>query len=303
MPVNVIGLLNVAIDKEEYVVNEHIRLISREFFERQNISMPSNIRFYKTFIVSTDDFGADFDGANVPEEKKGSIPTHFLWAMKLLISEYDIVNSEWFAGESYEQLKQFVVVSNQDSILSTYLSDDWITSFKIDNIVHNINEGTISDIIILYHRIIDLYKAQDKSPDDINLHWLYAYTKFQECCTCPSSKFSVLNITSALEFLLVNTSNESEYRAAYFAALIYSEQFEDRLMCFNFLKWAYSVRDKLSSSSPLDQKLFVDKSQLPENIYKLREILARVLLRTLGLTNREIQDKINGMIFNCPSFM
>jgi len=38
MSINVIGLLNTAIDEEEYVINEHLKLVSREFFEQQNIS-------------------------------------------------------------------------------------------------------------------------------------------------------------------------------------------------------------------------------------------------------------------------
>lgn len=302
MPVNVIGLLNISIDKEEFEINRHIKLVSREYFENRNISMPTDIRFYKTFIVSTYDFGPSFDMSKVPGDERDALPTFLLWAFKLFITHYDIVNSEWFAGDSFESLKEYVKVSSQDPILSTGLLEDWVSAFKIDNMVHNVSMETVEHAANLYYRIVELYKVQEKSPEDINLHWLYAFTKFQDCCAQPNSRYSVLYITSALEFLLVNTSNESEFRAAYYASLVYTDDYEERTTCYNFLKWAYSVRQKLSEASVLDASLFIDKSSLPDNIYKLREILAGVLLKTLGMTNKELQEKINEMIFSCPAF-
>ncbi len=304
MPVNVIGLLNIAIGEEEYVINDYLRLVSREYFEKEKISMPPDIRFYKTFIVSKSDFGENFTASNIPNHMKDGVPTYFLWAMKLYITRFNIVNSEWFAGETYETLKEIMAKTDYSvSVTAGAADDDWVRNFKIDEIVHELDQAILGEITELYKRIVDIYKNQDKSPEDTNLHWLYSFTKFQECCSHPYTRHSVTYITSAMEFLLVNSSNESDFRAAYYAALIYADEFEDRLTCFNFLKWAFSVREKLARGSVLDLKPFVDKSQIPENIHKLKEILAVVLLKTLGLTNRELQDQINGMIFHCPRFI
>ena len=299
MPLHVIGLLNISIGKEEFVVNEYVKLISREYFEKQNISMPSNIRFYKTFIVSTFDFGKNIFQASV--ETRAFLPTHLLGAIKLYLYEFEIENSSWFSGKSFETLTEFVEISSASVVNTNSIYASWIDAFKIDRIVHDVDEPAISSIITFFNRIADLYTAPDQSVFDINLHWFYAFTKFQECCIHPDTRNAVYNITSALEFLLVNTSNESDYRSALFASLIYSDEIEERMVCYDFLKWAFSIRDRLSSLSPLEGKSFVDKSELPENISLLRKILAKVLLRTLGISPIALQEKLNKMIFSCPT--
>lgn len=302
MPLNVIGLLNISIDEEEYTINQYMKLVSREYFEKEGISMPPEIRFYKTFIVSTGDFGEKVNIAKIPNEKKDAVPTYYLWAIKLLITKFNVMNSEWFAGETYEKLKEFMPKPPQGASLLKGKSEEWTDLFRIDKIIHPLDQTILEEITTLYRRIVELYKNNDDAPENINLHWLYAFTKFQECCSQPSTRYSVIYITSALEFLLVNSSNESDFRAAYYTALIYSSDEEERQICFNFLKWAFSVREKLSSGAVLSLSSFIDKSEIPENIHKLVEILAGVLLKTLGLSNKDLQEKLNRMMFNCPEF-
>ena len=298
MPLHVIGLLNISIDKEEFVVNEYVKLINRDFFEKNSISMPNNIRFYKTFIVSTCDFGKDVSKA--PVETRAFLPTYLLGAIKLNLHELEIENSSWFSGESFETLTEFIKISSVSAVTSAAISASWIDAFKIDRIVHDIDEATILNIITFFNRLANLYTVQDQSIFDINLHWFYAFTKFQECCVHPDTRSAVYNIASALEFLLVNTSNESDYRAALFASLIYSDKLEERMVCYDFMKWAFSIRDRLSALNTLDEKSFIDKSELPENISLLRKILAKVLLRTFGLSPIALQENLNKMIFSCP---
>jgi hypothetical protein len=298
MPLHVIGLLNISIGKEEFLVNEYVKIINREYFEKNNISMPNNIRFYKTFIVSTCDFGKDISKA--PVEMRAFLPTYLLGAIKINLYELEIENSSWFSGESFETLTEFVKISSISVITPATISASWIDAFKIDKIVHDIDETTILTIISFFNRLAALYTTQDQSIFDINLHWFYAFTKFQECCVHPDTRSAVYNITAALEFLLVNTSNESDYRAALFASLIYSDEVEERMVCYDFMKWAFSIRDRLSSLSLSSGKSFLDKSELPENISLLRKILAKVLLRTLGLSPIVLQEKLNNMIFSCP---
>lgn len=301
MLLNVIGLLNISIEAEEYTVNEHVKLVSREYFEKQNISMPASIRFYKTFIVSTCDFGKDITMA--PVETRAYLPTYLLGAIKLDLYELEIENSSWFSGDSYGTLTEFIKISSTSAVNAAAVSASWIDAFKIEKIVHKIDEARLNSIVTLFRRITDLYTSEDQSLFDVNLHWLFAFTKFQECCVSPDSRSAIFYITSALEFLLVNTSNESDYRAALFASLIYSDEIKDRLTCYDFMKWAFSVRNKLTSADTPGEKLFVDKSELPENIAMLREILAKVLLKTLGLSPIELQEKLNNMIFSCPTFI
>lgn len=302
MPVNVIGLLNIAINNEEYKINDYLSLVSREYFERLNISMPSDIRFYKTFIVSSAEIKPDFNIEKISDSKREQIPIFFLWVMNLAVTDFEIIHSDWFMGDSYSDLKEAIKVSIGNIPMTNRHIEIWANSFKIDHNINCLPDEDIVKMINLYHKIIDTYKEQIKTPDNVNLHWLYAFTKFQECCKTPFSRQCVVHVTSALEFILVNTSEESSYRAAFFAALVCEDHYEERTKTYEFLKWAFGTRERVSASMALAGKNLIDKSDLPENMLRLRVILAKVLAATLGLTNKEIQDRINEMIFNSPAF-
>ena len=302
MPINVIGLLNIEIDKDEYKINDAISLVSREYYEKNSISMPADIRFYKTFIVSSADINSEFNLDKISENMRERIPVFFLWVMNLVITDYEITHSDWFAGDSYEALKETIKISFKNVSMTNGNIHLWANAFKIDNNVNTLSEENISKIIYLYNRIIEAYKEQIKTPDNVNLHWLYAFAKFQECCKYPYSRQCVVHVTSALEFVLVNTSEETSFRAACFAALICGNNYEERMGIYAFLKWAFGTRERVSASISLAGRNLIEKSDLPENMVKLRMILAKVLMATLGLTNKELQDKVNEMIFNGPEF-
>jgi len=302
MPVNVIGLLNIAIDRDEYKINEYLSLVSREYFEKNNISMPPDIRFYKTFIVSSADIKPDFNLDKISDNKREQVPAFFLWVMNMVVADFEITHSDWFMGDSYAALKETIKVSFKNISISKGVLEVWANTFKIDSNVNDLSEEVVLGIINVYNKVIEKYKEQIKTPDNINLHWLYAFAKFQECCKAPFSRQCVVYVTSALEFVLVNTSEETSFRAACFAALICSNDYEERIGIYEFLKWAFGTRERVSASISLAGRNLIDKSDLPENMLKLRLILAKVLMATIGLNNKEIQDKINEMIFKGPGF-
>lgn len=302
MSFNVIGLLNIAIDKDEYIINQYLSLVSREYFEKNNVSMPSDIRFYKTFIVSTADINPSFNIDKISDSKREQIPVFFLWVMNMVMSEIDINHSDWFMGETYETLKETIKICFKNLSKANGVLPVWANTFKIDSNVNILSEEDIKKLIDVYNQVIEVYKEQIKTPDNINLHWLYAFTKFQECCKMPVSRQCIVHVTSALEFLLVNTSEESSFRAAFFAALICEKDYEERTEVYNFLKWAYGTRERVSAAISLSGRSLIDKSDLPENMLRLKAILAKVLMAALGLTNREIQERISQMMFNGPEF-
>ncbi|MGE5472719.1 MAG: hypothetical protein ACM3UU_00670 [Ignavibacteriales bacterium] len=302
MPVNVIGLLNIAIDKDEYAINEYLSLVNRDYIEKNNISMPADIRFYKTFIVSTADISPDFNLDKISDNKREQIPVFFLWVMSMVMLDFDITHSEWFMGDSYATLKETIKVCLNNISKTSGSIAIWANSFKIENNVNNLSEEDIARLIDIYNQVIQTYKEQIKTPDNVNLHWLYAFTKFQECCKSPASRQCVVHVTSALEFILVNTSEESSFRAAFFSALICEKEYEERMSIYEFLKWAFGTRERISAAISFSGRNLIDKSDLPENMLKLKSILAKVLVATLGLTNKEIQERINKMMFNVSEF-
>jgi len=302
MPINVIGLLNIAIDKDEYKINDYLSLVSRDYFEKNDISMPPDIRFYKTFIVSSADINHDFNIDKITDNKREQIPVFFLWVMQMAEADFEILHSDWFMGGSYTDLKETIKVSFRNISMTNGHVQIWANAFKIENNVNNLSEEEINSLIELYNKVIDIYKEQIKTPDNINLHWLYAFSKFQECCKAPFSRQCIVHVTSALEFLLVNTSEESSFRAACFAALICENDADKRISIFEFLRWAFGTRERVSASMYLTGRNLIDKSDLPENMLKLRVILGKVIIATIGLTNKELQDRINEMIFNGPGF-
>ena len=295
MPLNVIGILNVNIGLDEYVINEHLKLVSRDFFEKNDISMSPDIRFYKTFIVGTYEFGTDLN--SISNESKAFFPIYLLWAMRLYLNEINLENSSWFSGESYENLKEYIKVSNGTPANIASLLQNW-ADFKIDNITKDIDLKALENIIIIFEKIQKLYISTEESAEQLNLHWMYALTKYNEVFSDIEPTAAVTSITSALEFLLVNTSNESDYRAALFAALLSCEKLEDRKFNFDLLRWTFNVRDKLSGSLVPD--LIMDKCQLPENLLKLKEILGKVLLFTIDLSPLELQEKLDNIILSAP---
>lgn len=300
MAINVIGLLNVSIPGQEFIINDRLKLISREYFEKNEISMPSEIRFYKTFIVSEGNFGDSL--SCIPDKEKDCVPVYFLWAIRLYITEFDIISSDWFIGDTYQDLKRFMTITTDKAEVPLVFSNNWVDNFKIDNITRNIDSVMLREIADLYTKLVDLYKVQNKQDENINLHWFYAFTKYQESYLQWDLSRLILEITSALEFLLVNTSNESEYRAGLYASLIYADKFKDRMDCYSYLKWAYTLRKKISEGNVLEQKILMDKEYFYENVRKLKNILAIILLKTMGLTNKQIEEKLNKIIFHCPQF-
>ncbi|MGE5329021.1 MAG: hypothetical protein ACM3KR_05920 [Deltaproteobacteria bacterium] len=300
MPINVIGLLNIAIDKDEYKINDYLSLVSREYFEKNDISMPPEIRFYKTFIVSMADIKPDYNIDKISDKNREQIPVFFLWIMQMALVDFEINYSDWFMGDSYTNLKEAIKVSFRNASMTNGHVQVWANTFKIDSNVNNLSEEEINNLIYLHHRVIEIYREQIKTPDNINLHWLYAFTKFQECCKAPFSRQCIVHVTSALEFVLVNTSEESSFRAACFSALICANDYQERVKLHEFLKWAFGTRERVSAS--FAGRNLIDKSDLPENMLKLRLILAKILMSTIGLSNKEIHNKINEMIFNGPEF-
>lgn len=301
MALGVIGLLNVFLESEEIVISDTMKLIRRDYFEKNNISMPADIRFYKTFIVSTADFEKEFNIDLITDEMRKRIPVFFLWVLKMQLTDFEIIHSDWFVGESYDNLKEMVKIYFERKETNNNLLNEWVNSFKIDNNAKLIPTDVINKAIESYEKILYLYDEQVTSPDNINLHWLYGFSKYQECCKYPTSKKCVAHVTSALEFLLVNTSDESNFRAACYSAIVAADTIEERLEYFKFLKWAYSIREKVCSYS-IEGINFIDKVDLPENLRELKNILAKVLLRTMDMSNKEIQEKIEQILFEGPNF-
>lgn len=266
---------NIELQDEEYKINDYITL-------KKSSKMP------KETMIKIDD--------TIPIFENNIIL--FYRALEFSMARIHI---DAYADESDNVT--FSIIKSLSSIMINYYSLN--SNEEIDKGTMKIDKDNISNLISIFKLIVEYNKEQkEKRQEKIYspTRWSYAYNQYVNACTNISIENSILNIITGLEALLVKGVGELTYKVSLYSSIIAADGIEERKKIRELIKWMYNTRSKVVHGEVAEVVKKLSSPDLYKKYYDLKELFSKIMVKTYKIDEKELFERLDDMIFNCPSF-
>lgn len=204
---------------------------------------------------------------------------------------------------SKEKLMYQLLEVRNTTLINYYESKDDNFKSSPEKVIE-IGEEDVTRIIHIHQLLIEHHKSQRELRQSLNYthtEWVFALNHYFQCCSSKSLEESIVHIITAFEALLVSGSEQVSYRVSINASLLFSDDPSVRKETYKLIKEMYGLRSKAVHG---DLRAFIKamrSAEIYEKYFKLKQVLATILLKTYGVETNELHEKLEEALFNCPS--
>lgn len=127
--------------------------------------------------------------------------------------------------------------------------------------------------------------------------WNVAYNEYVDASYCRVLELTFVHLITALEAMLLTDNTELKYRVSLYTAMFCEDTEADRREVYEIVRKAYDLRSKTVHGDIDGMKKHFKNNELYKLMFKLREIVSKMLEITYGRKKEEIVNEIEHRIF------
>lgn len=185
----------------------------------------------------------------------------------------------------------------------------YIKEFDNNNIVSldeistiKITKEDVQSIIKNFEIICEYSKRKNEDNNKNITRWDYAYNQYLNACASITIEVSIITMVTGMESLLVNGNGELTYKVSLNSSLITADSKEERKEIYKLVKNMYNLRSKVVHGEVKEVINKLSSENIYNDYFKLKDLFSKILIKTYNYDEKELFEKIDDMIFNCPKF-
>ncbi|MGN7241053.1 hypothetical protein [Priestia megaterium] len=270
-------LENVGIDREEFIFNDFMKI--------KQLTNKSSL------LIADDKFAETYEAS----------PLLIYRTFQLALSNMNIVIKK--DKENKDEFIYNLFKESGSPIMNYYASRDLNPTVSSGEIILSKEDlervKEINLLLVEYNSVNGNNKNLGEWKPN---RWNYAYEQYLAACRAKTIDVGVLHLITGLESLLVKGEGLLKFKVSLYTSIILGNTIEERKSINKKINFMYNLRSKVVHGEIDSVVKITSKPDIFEKYFDLKDILAKLLVKTYGMEENYLFDKLDEILFEVPKF-